>query len=72
LEDIIFVLDNRDTIEEELLNAENKVKEYLKTEFTILMDNSLFEEALLGHVEQIGQTDRQKRIVSILAKLIAY
>lgn len=71
LEDIVFVLDNRDNIEEELLNAENRVKEYLKTEFATLMANKLFEDALLGHVEQTGQTKRQKRIVAILAKLIA-
>lgn len=70
LEDIIFVLDQRDTIEDELATAEPKVKEYLRSQFTALLSNKSFEEALLGHVEQSDQTKRTKRIISILKTFV--
>jgi predicted nucleotidyltransferase len=66
LEDIVFVLDNRDSIAEELFASEKNVKDYLKTEFNTLLKNNNFEEALLGHVEQSGQTERKNRIADIL------
>ncbi|HSH66311.1 MAG TPA: hypothetical protein VLB84_11055 [Bacteroidia bacterium] len=68
-EDIVFVLDHRDTIEEELINADEKVKAFLKEEFKKLLENKSFEEALLGHVEQNEQIDRKERIMNILKKL---
>ena len=70
LEDIIFVLDNKEDIEEELLQAPNEVKNYLKAAFKELMQNSLFEEALLGHVEQSGQIQRKQRIIKIFKDFI--
>lgn len=70
LEDIIFVLDNRDTIDEELTNANEEVQRYLRQEFRNLMANSAFEEVLIGHVEQSDQTQRKERIKRILEKLI--
>ena len=70
LEDIVFVLDNRDSIAEELFASEKNVKDYLKTEFNTLLKNNSFEEALLGHVEQLGQTERKNRIVEILKDFV--
>jgi hypothetical protein len=65
-EDIVFVLDNRDEIEEELMNADEKVKTFLKNEFDKLLKNKSFEEALLGHVEPYGQSMRKDKITNIL------
>lgn len=48
----MFVLDHRDSIEEELHTAEKNVKEFLKDEFNVLLSNKSFEGALLGHAEQ--------------------
>jgi predicted nucleotidyltransferase len=70
LEDIIFVLDNRDTIEDELLNTDTKVKKYLQEEFTVLLKNDSFEEALTGHVEQSDQMNRKNRIIEILKNFV--
>lgn len=68
LEDIIFVLDNRDEILNDLLNADAGVKKYLKKEFSVLLKMSLFDEALLGNVEQTDQTYRKNRIMEILVE----
>jgi predicted nucleotidyltransferase len=70
LEDIIFVLDNRDSIDEELLNADANVKKYLQQEFTVLLNNASFEEALIAHVEQSDQTQRKNRIMTMLKTFV--
>jgi hypothetical protein len=66
LEDIVFVLDHKDDIDAELINADDKVKGYLKEEFSLLLKNDSFEEALLGHVEQTNQMGRKERIMEVL------
>lgn len=66
MEDIVFVLDHKDDIQEELINADDEVKGYLKEEFSLLLKNDSFEEALLGHVEQTNQIGRKERIMEVL------
>lgn len=50
LEDIVFVLENRKSIWEEMNNAENEVKKYLVAEFTNLYNNPYCEELIDAHV----------------------
>lgn len=66
LEDIVFVLDHRDTIEKDIFNADTEVRKYLSGEFAVLLQNPSFEEALLGHVEQSDQVQRKERIMMVL------
>jgi len=49
LEDIIFILENRRTIWEEMLNASEAVKEYLINEFKELYKYRYIEELIDGH-----------------------
>ena len=49
-EDIVFVLENRSTIWEELNEMEDEVKQYLLNEFTKLARNHNLFEWLDGHV----------------------
>ena len=72
LEDIIFLLDNRDTIADELAVADTDVKKYLQKEFGKLLKNSSFEEAVIGHVEQSNQTQRKNKIVEMLHEFVEY
>lgn len=48
-EDIVFVLENRFTVWEELNEAPTSLKEYLKDEFRQLLQNPLFEEWIDAH-----------------------
>lgn len=66
MEDIVFVLNHKDDIDAELINADDKVKGYLKEKFSLLLKNNSFEEALLGHVEQSNQMGRKERIMEVL------
>jgi len=51
-EDIIYVLENRKTIWEEIGNAEEGLKNYLRKEFTSLINNPHILEWIDGHVER--------------------
>jgi predicted nucleotidyltransferase len=70
MEDIIFVLDNRDEIEAELNGAPSDVKTYLIDQFAELLLNPRFVDSILGNVQAIGQTDRKNRILRILNSFI--
>lgn len=51
-EDIVYVLENRDNIWEEMNNSDNSVKEYLQSEFQILLKNPNLYEWIDSHVER--------------------
>jgi hypothetical protein len=69
LEDIIYLLDHRPTIQEEIMTAPKTVKTYLLEQFNTMVELPLFEEALLGHVEQQDAMQRVKRINTLLKGL---
>jgi predicted nucleotidyltransferase len=48
-EDIVFILENRQTIWEEMENAPEPVKSYLKEEFSVLRKNPHIEERIGSH-----------------------
>jgi hypothetical protein len=71
LEDIVYLLDHRITIQKEILSAPVMVRTYLLEQFGMLIKHSLFKEALLGHVEQQDAMQRMEKIMSLLKELNA-
>ena len=51
-EDIVYVLENRESIWEEFANAKPSVKAYLRSEFGDLLNNPNFKEWIDAHVER--------------------
>lgn len=51
-EDIVYVLENRESIWEEMDNSDKSVKEYLQSEFQILLKNLNLFEWIDSHVER--------------------
>ena len=51
-EDIVFVLENRETIWDEMKNADEAVKDYLRAEFQSLLNNPNLFEWIDCHVER--------------------
>ena len=49
-EDIVFVLNNRNTIWQDLQNAEAPVRKYLQEEFTTLLNTEYFNEWIAAHL----------------------
>ncbi|MFZ5552313.1 MAG: hypothetical protein ACOZCO_04295 [Bacteroidota bacterium] len=49
-EDIIYVLDNRTNIVEEVLQSDEEVKTYLQNEFRKLLQDKLADEGIMAHL----------------------
>jgi predicted nucleotidyltransferase len=69
LEDIVYVLDHRPIVQNEIMASPTTVKTYLLEEFARLRNQHLFEEALLGHVEQQNSLQRATKIIELLKQL---
>lgn len=67
LEDIITVVDGRASLHQEVMACPDEVKAYLAGEFTALMRNSRFLEALPGHLP--GDRASQQRLGGLVTKL---
>lgn len=50
MEDIIYILDNRSTIVEEVEVGDNRIRNFLITELTEMRSKGILEEALLAHM----------------------
>ena len=63
-EDIVFVLDNRSTIWEELKSTNAELNEYLKRECKKIFENSNIEEWLSAHLEYTTAAQRATTILT--------
>jgi predicted nucleotidyltransferase len=57
-EDIIYLLDNRTTIVEEIITADSYVKDYIKTELTTIKNHPQSEEILAMHIHPFIREER--------------
>ncbi len=69
-EDIVFVLDNRKTIWEEIKNADNELKNYLNEEFRKLLAHPYFEEWISAHLEYKTAAIRGMKIIDALSEFV--
>lgn len=70
-EDIVFLLDNRSQIWNELKSADKHLRTYLKNEFEILLANPYFEEWVTAHLEYNTSAIRGKKIMDALLEFIS-
>lgn len=69
-EDIVYVLDNRLNIVKEIGSAAVEVKKYLCDELNAILEESDLQEAVLTHLEPVGNVERYEMIVTKLEKII--
>lgn len=62
-EDIIYLLDNRTTIVKEINEADNDVKEYIKTELTTIKNHTQANEILAMHIHPLIREERFKLLM---------
>lgn len=67
-EDIVFVLNHRTTIWQELRASEGSVKDFLRKEIGALLQNKFIDEWIAVHLEH----GEQKRLRTILGELEAF
>lgn len=70
-EDIIYVLDNRTTIVEEIENEQAEIITYLKQEFQKIHDHSSFEEIISVHIHPFMIEERLPLVLEKVKKIIA-
>ncbi|MCF2506940.1 nucleotidyl transferase AbiEii/AbiGii toxin family protein [Dyadobacter sp. CY107] len=68
-EDIVYILNNRSSIWNEFNNASANVKSYLKTEFSVLLENKYFDEWISANLE-ISEQKRARFIIGNLRELV--
>jgi predicted nucleotidyltransferase len=69
-EDIIYLLDNRTTIVEEILNSQADVKQYIKQELTIIKDHPQAHEILAMHIHHLVRAERFEILLEKLDKIL--
>jgi predicted nucleotidyltransferase len=67
-EDIVYFLNNRQSIWEEMKNADTQVKQYLKREFAKLLDQKYIDEWISVHLDY----SEQRRVGFILGSLAEF
>lgn len=68
-EDIIYMLNNRTTIVEDIVSSPEDVREFLKKEFTILLNDQDLNEGIQSHLEPFGRDERLSIIKDRLKKI---
>lgn len=69
-EDIIYLLDNRIAIVDEILEAETDVKEYIKQELTAIKNHPQAEEIIAMHIHPLVREERLQILMEKIEKLI--
>lgn len=67
-EDLVFLMNNRTVLFNELANAPRKLKQYLKEEFSILLAQKYLEEWISAHLDH----HEQRRVIPIIGNMEAF
>ena len=71
LEDIIYIFDGKNSIENDIMNSDKAVNKYLNSELKNLVMNPQIREIINGHLGYNLFTERVDRIIRIFEKIAA-
>ena len=71
MEDIVYILNHREGLADEVLASESKVKQYLQACFQDILDDKVKQEAILGNLYFEDQELRFRKIITEL-NIICY
>lgn len=69
-EDIVYVIDNRTDIVEQIDNAPDDVKPYLKEQLGIILNDNVMQEAILGNLAYDTREVRYSRIIQCIEQIV--
>lgn len=69
-EDIIYVLDNRTDIVEQLAEVPDDVRPYLEEQFQRILDDRVIHEAILGNLFYETREERYQRIIECIKQIV--
>ncbi len=70
-EDIVYVIDNRTDIVEQIDQAPNDVKPYLKEQLEFILNDNVMQEAILGNLSYNTREIRYRRIIQCIKQMVA-
>ncbi len=70
-EDVIYVIDNRTSIVEEISNTQKEIKQFLITELKKLTDSISYDEILSAHIHPLVIEERQKIVKEKIANILS-
>ena len=70
-EDIIYVLDNRTTIVDEIKQTDTRIKKFLREELTKVLKSSYSEEVLSAHLHPLILEERYAMLLEKINTIIA-
>ena len=69
-EDIVYLFNNRTTLLSDLLEADIKVKSYLKKEIKRFLTRPFIREEIEANLDFSNQTIRQKSVIDLWERLV--
>lgn len=69
-EDVIYVIDNRTRVVEEVLQADEKVKTYIKGELQKVISNKYYEEIIRSQIHPLMMEERYPIVMEKLKQII--
>lgn len=69
-EDIIYLIDNRTTIVEEILTADEEIRQYIKEELTLIKNQKQSDEILAMHIHPLIREERFKMLMEKIKQII--
>lgn len=68
-EDIVYVIDNRSDITEQINKAPNDVKPYLKEQLGLILNDNVLQETILGNLAYDTREARYGRIIQCIEQI---
>jgi len=69
-EDIVYILDNRTDIVEQLAKVPDDVRPYLADQLQKILDERIMQEAILGNLFYETREERYQRIIECIKKIV--
>ncbi len=69
-EDIMYVIDNRTDIVEQIDKSQDDVKPYLKEQFQLILNDKVKQEAILGNLSYDTREVRYGRIIQCMKQIV--
>lgn len=69
-EDIVYVIDNRTDIVEQIDNSPDDVKPYLKEQLQLILNDNVKQEAILGNLSYDTREVRYGRIIQCIEQIV--
>ena len=70
IEDIIYVIDNRTSIVEEVLTTDEKVLRFIQNQLQIIIDKGLLNEVLMAHIHPLMLDERMPLVKEKITEIL--